>query len=124
MLILAERVILVDCCQNHRLLTASSTTIANRSQGLSDALPLSLEGFRRKCLVTVHGLDAYTFWLQTGIAHCHAHYSLQAQQRIATTAALSLSLPLSPPLPDKTPPLHLSVTPSLLHMICTSLPPS
>lgn len=85
----------------------------NSQESLSLSLPLSNSG-----------VDAYTLWLLTGIAHCHAHHSLQAQQRIATATALSLSLPLSPPLPDKTPPLHLSVTPFLLHIICTSLPPS
>lgn len=56
----------------------------NSQESLSLSLPLSNSG-----------LDAYTLWLLTGIAHCHAHHSLQAQQRIATTAALSLSLSCS-----------------------------
>lgn len=53
----------------------------NSQESLSLSLPLSNSG-----------LDPYTLWLLTGIAHCHAHHSLQAQQRIATTAALLLSL--------------------------------
>lgn len=78
----------------------------NSQESLSLSLPLSNSG-----------LDAYTLWLLTGIAHCHAHHSLQAQQRIATPAA-ALSLSLSPALSTST--RQDSSSPSL----CDSLSPA
>lgn len=153
MLILSERVILVYGWQSHCpadciiVLDSQSQPrtqwcCATLSGGIPKEVPRDGAWLNEQEFLSL--LPSIKFWTScmdcvcmhclvlTGIAHCTCTLLLagleehcdNSSSRSAPSLPLSLMLSLCPPIPDKTPPLHLSVTPSLLHMICSSLLPS